>query len=269
MPSAKDVGIDTEWIKVMLVGESGTGKSTLASSFPTPGFIFDFGGEVVSYRGLDFDYEQYPISSAGWAKYEKDLKTLQKCLTDGTRFPDEEGKQEKGQYQTVIIDNVSAMTDLAMERALQMNMKRSAVGGPLWNEHYGLVKNLMEGNLRRILNLNCNLVLIAHLHVITDQETGAVVGVEPRMTGTLSVEVPAYFSEVYYCTTKREGGDTKWFVQTVPIGRNHGRSRLSGKQRLLPDLIENDYNEIMAYLTGKKKKSKQTTEKQKGEKQHG
>jgi hypothetical protein len=74
------------------------------------------------------------------------------------------------------------------------------------------------------------------------------------MTGTLSVDIPSYFDEVYYHTVRKEGGLTKWVVQTVPIGRNHGRSRSSGKERLLPDTIENDYNEVMAYLTGKKKK---------------
>lgn len=256
MPSAKDVGIDTEWIKVMCVGDSGSGKSTFASSFPTPGFIFDFGGEIVSYRGKDFDYQQYELTASGWGKFTKDLLQLQKCLKEGTRFPEEGYDAPNERYQTIIIDNVSAMTDLAMEKALQLDMKRSPTGGPIWNSHYPLVKNLMEGYLRKVLNLEANLVVIAHLSLITDQETGAVIGVEPRMTGTLSVEVPAYFSEVYYCTSKREGGDTKWYVQTVPIGRNHGRSRLSGKERLLPDLVENDYEEIMAYLKGKKKKSK-------------
>ena len=43
MANAKDVSINTEWLKVMSVGESGEGKSIFASSFPTPGFIFDFG----------------------------------------------------------------------------------------------------------------------------------------------------------------------------------------------------------------------------------
>jgi len=34
MPSAKDVTVSTEWLKVMSVGESGTGKSVFAASFP-------------------------------------------------------------------------------------------------------------------------------------------------------------------------------------------------------------------------------------------
>jgi len=240
MPSAKDVTVNSEWLKVFLVGESGTGKSTFASTFPTPGFIFDFGKEILSYRGLDFNYEQFDLSPQGWAKFEKDFMQVKKDVLES-------------KYQTVIIDNLSAMTDLAMEKAMQLDPKRSATNGPLWNVHYGLVKNMMEGKIRQMLSLQCNLVFIAHLNTIKD-DSGAVIGVEPSLTGSLSADVPTYFDEAYYTYIKKEGGDTKWYVQTVPIGRNHGRSRASGKQRLLPDIIENDYSEVIAYLTGKKTK---------------
>ena len=253
MPNSKDISVNTEWLKVMSVGESGTGKSIFASSFPTPGFIFDFGKEILSYRGKDFDYEQYELSAQGWGKYERDYVILKKCISEGKRMPD---SKEDGVYKTIIVDNVSAMTDVCMEKALQLDPKRSVTGGPLWQVHYSMVKNLMEGRLRQLLNLDCNLVLIAHLDTLKD-EAGAVVGVEPSMTGKLSADVPAYFDEVFYHAVKKEGGETKWCIQTVPVGRNHGRSRASGKERLLPDVVENDYNEIMSYLTGKKKKTVQ------------
>jgi hypothetical protein len=252
MPNAKDVTVNTEWLKVMSVSESGEGKSTFAASFPTPGFLFDFGKEVLSYKGKDFFYEQYDLSSAGWGKFEKDFATLKKCMAECKRFPGDTGE---GTYQTVVVDNVSAMTDICMEKALQLDPKRSPTGGPLWQVHYPMVKNLMEGRLRQLLNLQCNLVLIAHLDTIKDEE-GAVIGVEPSMTGKLSGDVPAYFDEVYYHSHKKEGGETKWYIQTIPIGRNHGRSRSSGRERLLPDMVENNYNEIIAYLTGKKVKPK-------------
>lgn len=240
MPSAKDVTVNTEWLKVMSAGEPGTGKSVFASSFPTPGFIFDFGGEILSYRGLDFDYEQYPLSALGWGKFEQDFVKVKKAV-------------KEGEYVTVIIENGSAMTDLCMEKAMQLDPKRSLTNGPLWNVHYGLVKNMMEGKLHQLLSLDCNLVLIAHIATIKDED-GAVVGVEPSFTGSLSADVPSYFDECYYHTHKNVGGETRFYIQTVPIGRNHGRSRSSGKSRLLPDIVENDYNEIMAYLTGEKKK---------------
>jgi len=240
MPNAKDVSVNSEWLKVMSVGNSGTGKSVFASSFPTPGFVFDFGGEILSYRGLDFTYEQYDVSPLGWSKFEKDFVVVKKDVKDE-------------EYQTVIIDNLSAMTDLCMEKALQLDPRRSKTDGPMWQVHYAMVKNLMEGRLRQMLNLNCNLIFIAHLDPIKDED-GAIVGVEPSLTGKLSGDVPSYFDEVAYHTTKREGGKTKWMIQTVPIGRNHGRSRASGRAGLLPEVLENDYQLYMDYLTGKKKK---------------
>ena len=160
----------------------------------------------------------------------------------------------EGKYVTVITDNLSAMTDLCMEKALQLDPQRSKTNGPLWQVHYSMVKNLMEGKLRQMLNLSCNLVFIAHLDTIKDEE-GAVIGVEPSLTGKLSGDVPSYFDEVLYHTTRKEQGDTKWLIQTVPIGRNHGRSRASGKARILPDMLENDYNLYVSYLNGSRKKA--------------
>jgi len=244
MANAKDITVDSEYLKVMSVGESGTGKSVFASTFPTPGFVFDFGKEIISYRGKDFDYEQYELTSRGWAKYEADFNKIKQAV-------------DEGKYKTVVYDNVSAMTDVAMERAMQLDPKRSPTGGPLWNVHYQMVRNLMGGRLRQALNLAANVVFITHLAVLRDDE-GAVIGVEPSMVGKLSVEIPAYFDEVYYHTTRREGNTTKWLIQTVPIGRNHGRSRLSGVERLLPDLVENSYGELMSYLKRSKQRNQTT-----------
>jgi hypothetical protein len=247
MPNAKDVTVETEYIKVMGVGEPGTGKSIFGSTFPTPGFVFDFANSIISYKGLDFDYEQYPLSPQGWTTFEKDVMRIGKDV-------------KEGKYVTVIVDDLSAMTAVCMERALQLDSKRSVTGGPVWNVHYSMVRNLMEGRLKQIMSWPCNIYFIAHLHVIQDQETGVITGVEPMLTGALPGVITGYFDEVYYFTTKREGGDTKWLIQTVPIGYNRARSRTSGKLRTLPDLLPNDYKEVMAYLTGKKiKEKKQTT----------
>jgi len=242
MPSAKDVTPNTEFLKCFLCGDPGSGKSVLASSFPTPGFLFDFGSQVLTYRGLDFDYEQYEMGPLGWIKFEKDLIRVKKEMIDY-------------KYMTIVVDDMTGLTDLAMERALQLDPKRSKTEGPIWNVHYAMVKNLVEGRIRQIMDLSANIVVISHMSYIRDEETGAVIGVEPMLTGQLSIKVPSYFDEVYYTQTRKDGGQTKWYVQTIPIGFGHGRSRLSGKARILPDLIPNEYSEIMAYALGTKKKS--------------
>lgn len=243
MPSAKDVTVETEYIKAMSVGDPGSGKSVFGSSFPTPGFVFDFANGIVTYRGLDFDYEQYQLGPTGWTKFEQDLVRIKKEV-------------KEGKYKSIIVDDLSAMTDLCMERSLQLDPHRSPTGGPVWNIHYMMVRNLMEGRLRQLIDLPANVLFIGHLNIERDEDSGTIVKVQPMLTGQLAIKIPGYFDEVYYHTTKREGGETKFLMQTVPIGWNHGRSRLSGKQRLLPDVIENDYSVLMDYLTGRRKKDK-------------
>ena len=108
-----------------------------------------------------------------------------------------------------------------------------------------MVRNLVEGRLQKLVNLQCNLVLSAHVDIVTDAETGAVIDARPLLTGQLSTKIPGLFDEDYYATTQTKGKDTLFFLQTVPKGMFAARSRISGKERLLPDFVPNDYSEIM------------------------
>lgn len=241
MKNAQNVSIQTEFYKVLIIGPPGTGKSVFASSFPTPGFVFDFSGGIVLYRGLNFDYSQYAIAPQGWVQFESDFREVSKSVS-------------QGEYETVIFDDTTGLIDLAMERALQLDPKRNAAGGPLWNVHYQMVRNLIEGKLRQLISMNCNIVVLSHMDVVKDDETGAILEVKPLMTGQLAIRMPGYFDEVYYTAVRKEGDKVKYMVQTISIGLKNARSRLSGKEGLLPHFVPNDYNEVMAYLTQPTKK---------------
>lgn len=237
--SATDVTTTSEFYKVMVVGDYGDGKSVFASTFPTPGFVFDFDQGILSYKGKDFKYKQFQTSSAGWAEFEKtfrDVKTL----------------VENGEIKTVVVDSTSTMTDCAMERALMLDPKRSSTNGPLWNVHYQMVRNLMEGMLRKIMSLPCNIVVISHKEIKTDEETGAIVAIQPLLTGKLSAKLPGYFDEVYFATSKVINGKTKYFLQTRARGLTKARSRISGVEQILPTFMPNDYKSVMAYIANNK-----------------
>ena len=240
--NAKDTKPGTEYFKSLITGDFGTGKSVFSASCPTPGFVFDFDDGIQIYRGRNFDYESYPLSAIGWVKFEKDLRDVKKDV-------------EEEKYQTVIVDSTTSMIDIAMERSLQLDPKRSLTGGPIWNVHYMIVRNLMEGKLRQIVNLPCNVIVITHLSLIKDEETGAILGAEPLLTGQLSTMVPGYFGEVYcsfskQVAAKKAGGkaETVFYLRTLPRGYYKARSRLSGIERLLPDEIPNNYNALQAAL---------------------
>ena len=177
MPNAKDLEPDTTFYKVFATGDFGTGKSVFASTFPTPGYVFDFDKGIEIYAGGDWEYDQFELSPQGWVAFEKKFREVRERV-------------KKGEFKTVVVDSTTTMTDCAMERALQLDPKRSATDGPLWNVHYNHVKNLMEPKLRGFTNWNCNLITIAHLQVVQDQETGAVLSVDPLLTGQLSQRVP-------------------------------------------------------------------------------
>jgi hypothetical protein len=247
--SAIDVSYNTELFKGMIVGDYGTGKSVFAASFPTPGFVFDFDKGIITYGknacGGEWDYAQYDLSPLGWTLFEKELAEVEKLV-----------KEEK--YQTVVVDSTSIMSSLAMEKALQLDPKRSPTNGPLWNVHYGMVRNLVEGKLRKMLNWKCNLLILSHLEVLTDKESGAIIKIQPLLPGALSDLLPGYFDEVYVAACTAVGGVQKYQIQTATRGFYKARSRASGKEGRLPMYIDhtnkNGYEELMRMLEEGKKK---------------
>lgn len=234
--SAGDYIPSDDFTKYFVCGDFGTGKSEFAASFPTlpkKGFVFNFDKKISTYsRYPGWDYLEYPLTAAGWAQFERDEKEVSKAVA-------------AGEYLSVSIDSTTAMTDMAMERALQLDPKRSPTGGPIWNVHYQMVRNLMEGKLRGFLNYPCNLIVIAHLDIKTDAETGAIIGIEPLLTGQLAVRIPGYFEEVYCAFTRTVGDKTTWYLRTIPRGYYKARSTMSGRASLLPPELPNTYSAVI------------------------
>lgn len=242
--NSEDVEITTQNFKCHVTGDYGSGKSTFASSFPTPGFVFDFDSGIETYRERRWLYRKYPLTPKSWIQFEKDVKEVEKMV-------------DAKEVITVIVDSTTTLMDIAMERALQLDPRRDVnTQGPMWNVHYQIVKNLLVGKLRRIISFNCNVVVLSHLEIKMNQETGAIIAIEPLLTGRLSKEIPGYFGEVYNCTTKREGKETKYYIQTKTIGFYKARSRISGKRNLLPDFVPNDYETVIVTIKENRDMSK-------------
>ena len=231
--STDDYDIETSNNKFMLTGDIGTGKSEFASTCPTPGFVFNWDRKIKAYADKGgWDYTEYEISAKGWIEFEKDFNEVMKLA-------------KEGKYKTVVGDSTTSFTDLAMERALQLDPKRSATNGPIWNVHFQMVRNLVEGKIRQLVSLPCNIVLISHLNVVIDNETGGIISIDPMLTGQLAVRVPGYFEEVYCSFVKQKEGKPYWYLRTVPRGLYKARSEIRGVKGLLPDELPNNYNAVM------------------------
>lgn len=234
--SSADVVMDDTSIKVYGVGDYGTGKSTFAATFPVPGFVIDFDGRIASYRDHDWKYKTYAKTNKGWCMFERDFGQIAKMAVEG-------------KLATVVLDSTTSMTDAAMGRALTLDPNRGPQNGPVWNIHYGIVKNLVEPKLLQLLSLPCNVVVLGHWDLKKDSKTGNILGAEPMLTGQLSIKVPGYFDEVYAFFTENGPKGERFFFRTVSWGYYKARSTLSGKLRLLPDKIDNDYQSLMELTT--------------------
>lgn len=232
--SAKDLQFSAENLKCFVLGKYGTGKSVFASTFPTPGYVFDFDQRIKTYRGLEWDYDTYPLTGLGWVQFEKNIKEVAKAV-------------KEGKYKTVVLDSTTALTDCAMARAMQIDPKRSAENGPIWNVHFNIVKNIMDPKLKTLLSMNCNIVFCGHWSIVTDMKTGDIISIDPMLTGQLSAKVPGYFDEVYAADSVTIKGKDKYFVRTTSFGHYRSRSTISGKLQLLPAKIPNNYSAIMQY----------------------
>ena len=232
--SAKDLKMEVGNLKAFVLGKFGTGKSVFASSFPTPGYVFDFDNRIKTYRGRDWDYDTFPMTATGWVAFEKAFKEVEKAVSDG-------------KYKTVVVDSITAMNDTAMARALQIDPKRSPEGGPLWNVHYMIVKNILGPKLKAILSLNCNVVFCGHWDIKTDPKNGDIISIDPILTGDLSDKIPGYFDEVYAADSGIKDGKDVFFIRTTTWGHYRSRSTVSGKLQLMPSRIPNDYNLVIAH----------------------
>jgi hypothetical protein len=106
------------------------------------------------------------------------------------------------------------------------------------------------------MQLKANLIVISHIKIIMDQESGAIIGTEPLLPGQLAGKIPGYFDEVYYSFAKAKEGKTVYRLQTQTKGLYKARSRISGEEGILPIEIPNNYTELIKAIAAGKEKVK-------------
>ena len=129
-------------ISALIYGRSGTGKTTMGASFPTPCLFIDIrekGTDSISnFPGIDV------VSVEKW----NDLEELFWYLKDSDK------------YKSVVLDQVSSMQDLAMEQAMEDEGKE-VMSQRLWGVVGGMMKTWLL-NYRDLTDKGINVGFIAH-----------------------------------------------------------------------------------------------------------
>ena len=225
-------------VKVLVLGDYGTGKSYFARSFPEPIFLLDFDRGAIGYSGRKVyvpDYFQTDIQPAQlFALLEQDLDKLIS------------GAHPEGEFKTIVLDSLTTLTKSAMDLALA---KRPIPPDqpPVWNVHYPMVKVFLDKLLDRLRRFNGNVVAIGHVEYQRDDVTGEILAL-PALTGKLQGYVPAIFDEVYFAEVVQTKSGREYRMHLAPKAFKRARSRLRSVFKDIPETIPNSWSEIEKHL---------------------
>lgn len=243
-----DMQAGPDYVKVLLLGASGAGKTVAACTFPGPIFIADFDNKISSavkfYAGnkeiLDsievVQYGKMPI--IGDAKASRKPR-MQSFLDDLKAIYTIQNNKQPLPYKTVVIDTITTMTDSILEDyryVSQTGVKRPNIDQNSQSD-YGLLATHFKQILTGILALDCNVVVIGHTMLAKDESSGNITH-EVLMPGQMKDKLGIYFEEAYFAKLDQAGKNV-W--QTKP----DTRTSFCRTQRKLPPEIPANYAEIV------------------------
>jgi len=231
--------------KCLFYGPAGTGKTTLASTYPNPHFV-DLDNGMLSLRGKDINYitisaketkDEDFINLVGkqFAKADPYTKTIKLVEAWANTLTAED---------TLILDSLTFLNDFALEYVLKLaNQSTPRI------QDWGAAQKLLESIFTILNDTDCNLIIIAHDQFIKDDSSG-VISWLPQTIGKLATKVSIYFDEVYRFISEpgigAKKGNNTYVIETKPTRTTTAKSRLD-----LPARIENPTYEKIIELQRK------------------
>lgn len=234
-------------IKMLILGDYGTGKSFFAASAPEPIYLIDFDRGSIGYSNKkvyipDCLQDESLTPFIRWNNLERDIDLLIKQ------------NHPAGEFRTIVLDSLTTASKYAMDIALE---KRPVApdAPPVWNVHYPMVKVYMDKILDKVKKLPTHLIVIGHVIYDKDNLTGEIVAT-PSITGNLKTYIPALFDEVYFSDFIQTKEGKKYVLNISPTGFKKARSRLRSVFNI-PDQIPNQWSELEKYIKTNQKRRKE------------
>lgn len=217
--------------KILLYGEWGTYKSTIATTMPRPILIhsFDPGGDKIKHV-QDGHNDGSIIVDNSWQS-----RTLDDSENRFAAWNTEYNSLKSGgvfeEIGTFVLDSITTFQRLVVDAAVGSNQKNTKISSKMpvkipQMRDYGVQDSAMELTISSMLDLPCHVLIIGHseVHEETDNK-GNLIRQEhrPLITGKkLRGKLPLLFDEIYI--TKVRGNKSQ--VLTHPQGMYHARTRL-------------------------------------------
>lgn len=221
MPNANNAHATSKH-KILLLGDTGSGKTTQLLTLPGKKFAYLFDpNAILSLRGHDVDYEEFlpdqlNLSVRSLSKGKGDSTTNHQNSIYQEWEKDFDDRVQDGffdDYDVIALDSCTTFLDLIMDRILTINGRPGA-----WpqQDDYGPQMVTFTNVCRTLMALNKTIFMTGHMEVKQDELTKKIFR-KPMMTGRLSTKIPLLFSDIFVTEVENDGrGNVTHKIQTVP-----------------------------------------------------
>lgn len=196
-------------LRILIYGESGTGKTRAAATFPDP-YFFDFDGGMLSVRKalIDGTIDGKTYGREDWRTFRKDW----------------DGVIKEPKHKTYVFDS---LTTIAEAIGHHLQKVKGNVSETLTLQQYGLIYNRLSQLMYEVIALPTNVIVLAHVQESADEATGVVKEL-PLVSGKKFPDrLPIWFDEVFKQeVTKNKEGHFEPFWAVKHSRRSKAKSRL-------------------------------------------
>ncbi len=209
--------------KILLIGNSGTGKTHFIGTMPKPIYLFSFDKGYTTLAGMSgikvgvcMDEDRYkPHAYTDFrAKFDK--------LRAGEKYKWPDGREEP--YKTIAFDSMSFLSTLLFDHEQRINNTvDKASGYGVW----GIVKSKLNDIVSQAIIISEYVVATALVKPEKDEITGELFFL-PEMAGSMRDSVDAWFDAVFYMSVDKDPalGQKKYKMLTVGDRRQRAKIRL-------------------------------------------
>lgn len=233
-------GESSSYVRALVVGEPGSGKTHFAGTFPEPYFLdcdkglATLSGLRVPYFSIEYGQEASRIAMLLLAKLNR-------------REPPFENTQ------TFILDSLSALSNL-MEVELAKYPREEASGTkevmslPDFRVHRRRMLNIVTSLMR--LSEKMNVVVTANVEYDKDELFGRILEVPSVAGRKLPMELGRYFDEIYRLSY--DSKEEQWIMNTKPTRF----FPMAKTRRHIPDnIVDPSYEKLKTYIVGEGEKA--------------
>lgn len=227
--------------KILIYGNSGTGKTVFAAGAPYPILYLDFDNKVDSaalfYKQDPERLDQIDVRQLGSSLVSNPIEQLEKIITTEL-IP--QAKTGTMKFKTLVLDSLTTFSAQTLKYIVDSNPGVNRVttkqGKQPGMVDYGILGREFVKLIPGLLELPCNVIMLGHISVEKDELTGELTR-GPLMDGAFAKKLPIYFKEVYRSYVDDKG---QYLLQTKSDSKFACRSQITG----LPNPVIAKFSEL-------------------------